>query len=107
MPALDVSETDTQVIVKAEVPGIKADDIDISLMGDTLTIKGEKREESREEREDYHRVERRYGAFQRTLSLPSQVDPDKVKASYKDGVLKVTMEKREESRARSIKVKVE
>ena len=105
-PALDVSETDSQVIVKAEVPGMDAKDIDVSLTGDTLTIKGEKKEESLKEEQNYYRMERRYGSFQRVLSLPASVDPSKVAAEYKNGVLSVTMEKKEHARPRNIQIKV-
>ena len=106
VPALDVSETDTQVIVKAEVPGMDAKDIDVSLTGDTLTIKGEKKEESSTQEQNYYRMERRYGSFQRVLSLPASVDPAKVTAEYKNGVLSIKMERKEHAKARNIQVKV-
>jgi len=107
LPSIDVSETDSQVSVKVEVPGMDPKDIDISLMGDTLTIKGEKKEETREKKENYTRMECRYGAFQRVLTLPTPVDQSKVNATYKNGVLKITMDKKEESRSRTIQVKPE
>jgi len=106
-PALDVSETDSQVIVKAEVPGMEAKDIDVSITGDVLTIKGEKKEETKKEEQNYHLMERRYGSFQRGISLPTSVDSSKVTASYGNGVLTITMEKKEHSKARNIRVKVE
>lgn len=106
-PAIDVSETDAQVVVKAELPGMDPKDIDIALLGDSLTIKGEKREEKSERDENYYRMERRYGSFQRSINLPASVDSRKVTAAYKNGVLTITLDKREESKARSIKVKVE
>ncbi len=106
-PALDVSETDIAVQVRVEVPGISAENIDISLSGDTLTIKGEKKEEEKKEGENYTRVERRYGSFQRVVTLPAPVDPAKVKAICKDGVLTVMLEKQEKVKAKSIEIKVE
>ncbi len=107
LPALDVSETDTSVVVSAEVPGIAPKDIDILLTGDTLTIKGEKKQEEKKEEENYYRMERSYGSFQRVITLPSSVDPSKVTATHKDGVLTVTLEKKEESKPKSIDIKVQ
>lgn len=107
MPALDVSESDAQIVVKAEVPGMDPKDIDISLMGDTLTIKGEKKEETTRKGENYTRMECRYGSFERLVTLPASVDPNKINATYKNGVLRVTLDKKEESKARTIQVKGE
>jgi len=106
-PALDVSETEDTVEVTAEVPGIDPKDIDISLTGETLTIKGEKREEEKTEEKNFTRVERRYGGFRRVVSLPSSVDPAGVKATCKDGVLHVSLEKKEETKAKAVEIKVE
>lgn len=106
-PVLDVSETDTQIVVRAEVPGMDPKDIDISIMGDTLTIKGEKKEEVRRKEESISRMECRYGAFQRVLTLPASVDASRVNATYKNGILKITMDKKEESKSRTIQVKAE
>jgi HSP20 family protein len=106
-PALDVCETDSSIQVKAEVPGIAPEDIEISLTGDTLTIKGQKREQEKKEGENYYRMERRYGSFHRAVRLPAPVDPAKVSATYKDGVLNVSLEKAEQSKAKSIKIEVE
>ena len=106
-PAIDVSETHDAVEVTAEVPGIDPADIDISLCGDTLVIKGEKREEEKKEAENYSRVERRYGAFRRAVSLPTACDASRIKATCKDGVLNVRLEKSEATKARSIDIKVE
>ncbi|MBW1680948.1 MAG: Hsp20/alpha crystallin family protein [Deltaproteobacteria bacterium] len=105
MPAVDVSETGKKIVVKAEVPGMDAKDIDISLNGRVLTIKGEKRDEHKEEGENYHRVERRYGTFSRTFELPADVDANKVKATYKDGVLKLELPKTKEQSVKKIEVK--
>lgn len=106
-PALDVSETDTQIVVKAEVPGMEPKDIDVSITGDTLMIKGEKKEEAEKKEQNYYRMERRYGSFQRVLSLPASVDAAKVNASYKNGVLTIFLDKKEESKGRSIQIKVD
>jgi HSP20 family protein len=107
LPSLDVSETDSEYMVKVEVPGIDPKDIDISLMNNLLTIKGEKKHEKEEKEENYHLVERSYGSFTRTIRLPSQVQNDKINATYKNGVLKVVLPKTEEAKKKEIKVKVE
>ena len=104
-PAVDVSETADKVVVKAELPGIEAKDIDISLSGDILTIKGEKKSEREEKKESYHLVERSYGSFSRSLRLPAVVDPDKIEAGYKQGVLTVTCPKKEVVKPKAIEVK--
>lgn len=106
-PSLDVSETKDNFVVKAEVPGIDAKDIDISLTGDVLTIKGEKKQEKEEKEEDYHLVERRYGAFSRSIRLPAEVESTKIKASYKNGILRVTLPKSEKVKAKEVRIKVE
>ena len=95
IPSVDISETDTEIIVQAEIPGIDPKDLDISLNGRLLTIKGEKKSEHEEKKENYHKIERKYGSFSRTLELPADVDPDKVEAKYKDGVLKIALSKTE------------
>ena len=107
LPSLDVSETKDDFVVKAEVPGIDAKNIDISLTGDVLTIKGEKKHEKEEKEEDYHLVERNYGAFSRSVRIPAEVESAKIKASYKNGILKVTLPKSEKVKAKKVKVKVE
>jgi HSP20 family protein len=93
------------VVIKAEVPGMEAKDIDISLAGDVLTIKGEKKSEREEKKENYHLVERTYGSFSRSLKLPSAVDADKIEASYKQGVLTVSCPKKEEVKPKAIEIK--
>lgn len=105
VPAFDVSETESELIVKAEIPGMDQKDIDISLSRGMLTIKGEKKQEKEDKTEHYHTVERHYGSFSRTMRLPSEVEADKVDATYKDGVLKITLPKTETSKARKIEVK--
>ncbi len=104
-PAVDVSETAEQVLVKAEVPGIDVKDIDISLSGDVLTIKGEKKAEREEKDESHHLVERSYGSFTRALKLPAAVDVDKIEAKYDKGVLTVTCPKKEEVKPKAIEIK--
>ena len=105
IPALDVSETDAELIIKAEVPGIDPKDIDITLNNDLLTVKGEKKKETKEEKENFHRVERHYGSFARTVRLPTEVKADDVEATYNNGVLKLVMPKAETSRVKRIEVK--
>ncbi|MBW1981750.1 MAG: Hsp20/alpha crystallin family protein [Deltaproteobacteria bacterium] len=104
VPAFDVSETEEDVIVRAELPGMNSKDIDISLTGDVLTIRGEKKRESEDKRENYHRKERTYGVFMRSFRLPVEVKNDAVDANYKDGVLTITLPKAEKHKPRRIKV---
>jgi len=106
-PSLDLSETQDEFVVKAEIPGADPKNIDISLDDGTLTIKGEKKQEKEEKKENYHFVERSYGSFTRCVQLPGKIEGEKVKASYKDGVLKVVLPKSEEAKRKEIKVKVE
>jgi HSP20 family protein len=103
-PAFDVSETKKELIVEAEVPGMDKKDIRINLSNGVLTIQGEKKHEKKEEKENYHRLERRYGAFSRTMRLPVEVDPDKVDATYKNGLLTVTLPKSEAVEPKKIEV---
>lgn len=107
VPCLDVSETKNNIVVKAEVPGMDAKDIDISLVGNALTIKGEKKQEREEKDENYHRIERSYGAFSRSVRLSQDVQSDKIKANFENGVLKITLPKSEEAKAKEIKIRVE
>lgn len=97
-PRLDLAETEATIEVKAELPGLEKQDIDISLEGDTLIIKGEKHQEKEEKNKRFHRIERTYGSFYRTVRLPTEVQPDKIEAAYQDGVLKVTLPKTEEAK---------
>ena len=107
LPSLDVSETKNELVVKAEVPGMDPKDIDISLSDGMLTIKGEKKQEKEEKEADYHLVERSYGAFTRSVQLPKEVQSEKINASYKNGILKITLPKSEEAKKKEIKIKVE
>jgi HSP20 family protein len=105
-PALDVQESRDNYIFRAELPGLKREEIDISLQDDTLVISGERKIEKVEEGTEVHRQERYYGKFQRALTLPEPVAADKVKADYKDGVLTVTLPKTEEAKSKKIDVSV-
>jgi HSP20 family protein len=107
LPSLDLSETKNEFVVKAEVPGMTPKDIDISLAQGVLTIRGEKKQEKEEKEENYHFVERSYGSFSRSVRLPGEVQSDKIKAAYKEGILRVTLPKTEETKKKEIKIKVE
>jgi HSP20 family protein len=106
-PSVDVAETDAEVVVTAELPGVKQEDVEVTITNDVLTLKGEKKEEKEIKKENYHRVERSYGSFQRSISLPAGVQGGKAKAGYKDGVLKVTVPKAEAAKPKQIKIGVE
>jgi HSP20 family protein len=105
-PTLDVADKDDAVVVKVDVPGMKAQDIDISVQGNTLTITGE-RKDVREEKDgdNYYHCERRSGSFRRDITLPTTVEADKIEAQYRDGVLTVTMPKTEQAKPKRIAVK--
>ena len=103
-PNVDVSEGKTDIIVKAEIPGVDKEGIDISLDGRLLTIHGEKKHEKEESDEHYHRVESSFGLFKRTIELPADVDESKVDAKYKNGVLKIKLNKAKETDTRKIKI---
>ncbi|MGA1864143.1 MAG: Hsp20/alpha crystallin family protein [bacterium] len=105
-PAVDMEETEKEIIVKAEMPGLDPKDFQISLSENALTIKGEKKEEKEEKKKNYHMVERRYGSFYRSIPLPCPVEGDKVEASYKKGILEVTLPKAEPAKAKQIAVNV-
>jgi HSP20 family protein len=104
-PAVDVKETAEAVVVKAEVPGMDAKEINIAVRGDILTIKGEKKSEREEKEGNYHLVERSYGSFSRAVTLPAAVDLDKIEARYDQGVLTITCPKKEEVKPKNIEIK--
>lgn len=104
-PAVDIYQTDTDVVVKASLPGMKSEDVDISVTGDVITLKGEHKEEKEVKEEDYFRKEMRYGSFTRTLPIPVPVNVDKAEAEFENGVLTVRLPKTEESKPTSVKVK--
>ena len=107
MPSLDVYEEKDSVVVKAELPGMKKEEVEVNLAAETLTIKGEKKEDKEVKEDDYYRRERSYGSFLRSVSLPCEVKSAEIKASFKDGVLEVRMPKTEEAKKKSIPVKID
>ena len=105
MPSMDVTETDKEIEISAELPGLEEKDVQINVADNVLTIKGEKKAEKEEKNKQYHRVERSYGSFMRTLELPAGVDPDSIKANIAKGVLKVTVPKPAAAQVKKIDVK--
>jgi HSP20 family protein len=103
-PAIDVFEKEDKFVVKAELPGITEEDIDVSVVGDTLTIKGERKAESEVKKDDYYYCERSYGSFYRSIAIPSNVDAKKVEANYEDGVLEVSLPKIPEVKPKKVSV---
>ena len=106
-PSIDVAETDEDIVITVELPGVDQKGVDITIVDDVLTLKGEKKEEKEVKEKNYHRIERSYGTFQRSISLPTGVKADKAKATYKDGVLQITVPKAEEAKPKQIKINVE
>lgn len=104
-PMLDISESDTAVEAKLDLPGLKPKEIDIQLNGSVLTVSGERKEEKEEKGKTYHRVERRVGSFSRSFTLPCPIEEDEVAAAYNEGVLTITLPKTEEAKTRKITVK--
>ncbi len=104
-PAIDLYQTDEEVVVKAALPGVKADEVQIHVAGDVLTIKGETKEQHESKQKNYHLREQRWGAFERSVVLPTAVVADKAKAEFEDGVLTVTLPKAEEVKPKMITVK--
>lgn len=105
-PAVDIYETDNELILKAELPEINQKDIDIQVENNTLVLRGERKFEKDTKRENFHRIERAYGGFARSFTLPTTIDQEKIQADYKDGILKIVMPKREEIKPKQIKVSV-
>ena len=105
-PAVDIYETPNELVLKAELPGIDQKSIDVHVENNTLALRGERKLEKETKEENYHRVERSYGSFYRSFSLPSTVDQEKIHADYKEGVLTLTLPKREETKPKQIKVAV-
>ena len=103
-PAMDVAEKDDAILVRAEIPGCKPEDVDISVYGNTLTISGEKKDSHEEEHDGFYHVESTYGSFRRDIVLPTDVDEQKIEAVCKDGILSVTLPKAEKSKAVKVKV---
>ncbi|HTG91687.1 MAG TPA: Hsp20/alpha crystallin family protein [Pyrinomonadaceae bacterium] len=105
-PACDIFETDTELVLKFELPEVNKEDVKVTMENHVLTLRGERKFEEETNRENYHRVERRYGEFMRSFNVPMFVDATKIKAEFKHGLLTVTLPKREEARATQIEVKV-
>ena len=104
-PAIDLSETDREIVVKASLPGVKAEDVEISVNDGILTVKGEKKSDDQTEGENFYRREIRYGSFSRSIPLPSRVDYEHADAEFNDGVLTVTLPKAEDVRPKQIKIR--
>ena len=103
-PSVDIFENDNDVVIKAELPGMNAKDIEVKLENNILVLKGERRFEKEAKEENYYRIEREYGSFSRAFSLPAAVNGDKVTAEYKDGVLTIVLPKKEEIKPKPIKI---
>lgn len=104
VPAIDMYEKDNNYLIKAELPGMKEEDVDVSVVGDRLVIKGEKKAETEVNEEDYYRNERSYGSFFRSMDIPPDADSDKIEASFENGVLVVTIPKTKEAKPKKIAV---
>jgi HSP20 family protein len=105
-PSVDISETKDNFVIRAELPGLEVNDVNVAVSGDLLTIKGEKKKEKEDKDEHHYCSERYYGDFQRVFQLPAGVKADKVDATFKKGVLKVTLPKAEETKRKEIEIKV-
>jgi HSP20 family protein len=104
VPAVDIYEDTKKVVLKLEVPGMEEKDLDIRVENNTLTVKGERKFEKDEKEENFHRIERRYGSFYRSFTLPTTVDTENVQASYNAGILKLDLNKKPEAQPKQIKV---
>jgi HSP20 family protein len=105
-PAVDIYETEKEIVLKADLPGVNLSDVDIRVENNILTVSGERHFEKEVKQDNFHRVERVYGNFARTFTLPNTVNSEKIDATYENGVLKITMQKREEARPKQIKIAV-
>lgn len=106
VPNIEMYDRKNEIVVKAELPGVTKEDIDLTITKDSLTLKGEVKKEEEVKEEDYYACERSYGSFTRTIALPVEVDSEKAKASFKNGVLEVILPKREEAKPKEIKIEV-
>ena len=106
VPPVDVYEDAQQVVLKLEVPGVKLEDLDIRLENQRLTVKGERRFEAEEKAENFHRIERRFGSFARSFTLPPTIDPEAVGAAYDAGVLRISLGKKAEAKPKQVKIEV-
>jgi HSP20 family protein len=105
-PAIDIYDSKDNVMVKADIPGMKKEEINVSVHGDTLIINGEKKQEKETKEKGFVRTERFYGAFNRAIRLPAQIDASKVNATYKNGVLELVLPKKEESKPKQLKINI-
>jgi HSP20 family protein len=105
-PPVDIYETEDAIVLKAELPGIDPEDVEVRVEDNTLYLKGERKYEKEVNEQNYHRIERSYGSFARSFTLPNSISAEKVKAEYKDGLLTLTMPKREEAKPKTIKIDV-
>ena len=106
-PRVDIAETDKEFSIKAEIPDVKKEDVKVSVENGVLTIKGERKQEKEEKNKKFHRVERFYGSFTRSFTLPDNVDENKIEASFKDGMLNLTIPKTTETKPKAIDVKIQ
>lgn len=106
VPSVDISETDTEYLIKAELPEVKKEDVKVTLQDGVLTIQGERKQEKEEKGKKFHRVERSYGSFVRSFTLPDYVDDAKVKAEFKEGILNLHLPKSEKAKPKAIEVRV-
>ena len=105
-PFCDIYETENEIVVKAELPDVKKEEVHVSIENNLLTISGERKFEEETKKENYHRIERRYGEFRRSFGLPTTIDAKKVSAEFKDGMLRVSLPKTEEAKPKQVEVKV-
>jgi HSP20 family protein len=105
-PSVDVMENEQEIVIKAELPGIELKDVEVLIKDNLLTLRGERKFEKEEEKEDYHRIERAYGAFQRVFTLPASVEQDKVKAKMKDGILEIRLPKAKKELPKKVEIEV-
>ena len=103
-PSVDIFETEGEIVVKAEVPGMDRKDITLHLENNVLTLRGERKFEKETKEENYHRIERSYGNFSRSFSIPATVDEEKIRADYKDGVLQIVLPKKDQAKPKQIKI---
>jgi HSP20 family protein len=103
-PSVDIVETDDKIILEAELPGMKPEEVEVSIENNVVTLKGERKFEKKEEKDNYHRIERSYGSFIRSFTLPRTVVGDEARADFENGVLRITLPKREETKARRIEI---
>jgi len=105
-PTCDIYETENEIVVKAELPEVKKENVYVSFENNVLTIRGERKFEEETKRENYHRLERSYGEFVRNFALPNFIDPSKINAEFKEGMLRVTLPKREEAKPKQVEIKI-